>query len=125
MPKRRPRKSRLSTDLTVDRLAATMPGVSSRSIKMDLGRLNLLRRTDPRKKWQVRQSTAKGLFEERVSDRTKKMDIFPTEAGVAKLWELYEAGELTLKSGHLPPNQNATPPVEADLAEPPDSHRQN
>lgn len=83
-----------------------MPGVCARSIKMDLGRLNLLRRTDVRKRWQVRQATAKGLFVEKVSDRTHKMDIFPTEAGVAKLWELYEAGERTMKLGHLSPAGN-------------------
>ena len=86
--------------LPLERFAATLPGVNVRSIKLDLARLNLLRRTNVRNRWRVRQSTAKGLFEERVWDRTGKMDIFPTEAGRAKLLELYEAGELTLKAGY-------------------------
>lgn len=105
MHTRRPRRLRRSTELTLDRFAATMPGVDVRKIKDDLGRLGLLRRTHYRTRWRVRQATAKLLFEERVWDGTGKMDIFPTEAGKAKLWELYETGELTMKSGHFSPGR--------------------
>ncbi len=91
-----------------------MPGVDVRAIKTDLGRLNLLRRSHYRTRWRVRQATAKLLFEERVWDGTGKMDIFPTEAGKAKLWELYEAGELTMKSGHFSPAGHTGRPRSAD-----------
>jgi hypothetical protein len=114
MQTRRPRRLRLSTELTLDRFAATMPGVDVRTIKEDLGRHDLLRRTHYRTRWRVRQSTAKQLFEEKPADRTGKMDIFPTEAGRAKLWELYEAGELTMKSGHISPAGHTGRPSSAD-----------
>ncbi len=114
MQTRRPRRLRLSTELTLDRFAATMPGVDVRTIKEDLKRHNLLWRTSVRTRWKVRQSTAKKLFEERVWDRTGKMDIFPTEAGKAKLWELYETGELTMKSGHFSPAGHTGSPASAN-----------
>ena len=114
MHTRRPRRLRRSTELTLDRFAATMPGVDVRTIKEDLGRHKLLRRTHYRRRWRVRQETAKHLFQERVWDRTGKMDIFPTEAGKAKLWELYEAGELTMKSGHFSPAGHTGRPSSVD-----------
>ncbi len=117
MQTRRPRRLRLSTELTLDRFAATMTGVDVRMIKEDLKRHELLRRTHYRTRWRVRQSTAKKLFEEKVWDRTGKMDIFPTEAGKAKLWELYQAGELTMKSGHYSPAGHTGRPASAN---PPD-----
>ena len=123
MHTRRPRRLRRSTELTLDRFAATMPGVDVRKIKHDLGRLDLLRRTHYRTRWRVRQATAKLLFEEREWDGTGKMDIFPTEAGMAKLWELYEAGELTMKSGHFSPAGHTGSPLSA--SEPPGGHRRN
>ena len=101
MHTRRPRRLRLSTELTLDRFAATMPGVDVRMIKEDLKRHELLRRSHYRSRWRVRQSTAKLMFQEKIWDRTGKMDIFPTEAGKSKLWELYYVGELTMKSGHF------------------------
>ena len=114
MHTRRPRRLRLSTELTLDRFAATMPGVDVRMIKEDLKRHELLRRTHYRSRWRVRQSQAKLLFEEKVWDRTGKMDIFPTEAGRTKLWELYDAGELTMKSGHFSPAGHTGRPLSAD-----------
>jgi hypothetical protein len=96
---------------------ATLPGVDVRAIKGDLGRANLLRRSDVRGRWKVRQSTAKLLFKEKVWDRSGKMDIFPTEAGKAKLRELYEAGELTMKAGRFSPAGHTGRPVSAN---PPD-----
>ncbi|GEM_PF-2458316 len=92
-----------SEPLPLQRFAATLPGVSLSKIKLDLGRLNFLRRTSVRTAWKVRKSTAKHLFEERVWARTGKIEIFPTEAGKAKLRELYEAGELTLRYGRKLP----------------------
>lgn len=117
MQTRRPRRLRLSTELTLDRFAATMPGVDVRKVKEDLRRHDLLRRNHYRARYRVRQSTAKTLFEEKVWDRTGKMDIFPTEAGKAKLWELYEAGELTMKSGFFSPAGHTGQPASAN---PPD-----
>lgn len=114
MHTRRPRRLRLSTELTLDRFAATMPGVDVRKVKEDLRRHDLLRRNHYRARYRVRQSTAKKLFEEKVWDRTGKMDIFPTEAGKAKLWELYEAGELTMKSGHFSPAGHTGRPASSD-----------
>lgn len=114
MHTRRPRRLRLSKELTLDRFAATMPGVDVRMIKDDLKRHELLRRTHYRSRWRVRKSTAKQLFEEKVWDRTGKMDIFPNEAGKAKLWELYEAGELTMKSGHVSPAGHTGRPASAN-----------
>lgn len=83
----------------VHRYAATLPGVKLTTVKADLWRLNLLRRNDVRKRFRVRKSTARHLFEERVWERTGKTEIFPTEAGEALLRELYEKGKLTLKAG--------------------------
>ena len=114
MHARRPRRLRRSTELTLERFAATMPGVDVRKIKHDLGRLELLRRTHYRTRWRVRQSTAKLLFEEREWDGTGKLDIFPTEVGRAKLWALYDAGELTMKSGHFSPAGHTGRPLSAD-----------
>lgn len=98
----RPTKPQPKAPLPLHRFAATLSGVNVVTIKQDLARLNFLRRTHVAKRWQVRQSTAKLLFEERMWERTGKMDIFPTEAGKAKLRELHQAGELTLKAGFGP-----------------------
>lgn len=96
----RPRKPRPA--LPVHRFAVTLPGVDIRVIKHDLAKANLLRRSKVQERWRVRKATAKHLFEERVWDRTGKLDIFPTEAGKAKLLEMYAAGQLTMKVGHSP-----------------------
>lgn len=114
MHTRRPRRLRRSKEVTLAQFVATIPGVDVRAVKADLGRVNLLRRTHYRTRWRVRQATAKLLFEERVWDHTGKMDIFPTEAGKAKLWELYEAGELTMKLGHFSPAGHTGRPRSAD-----------
>lgn len=102
----RPRKPSPPPPLPLHRFASTLPGVNVSAIKQDLARHHMLRRTGVQNRWRVRQSTAKQLFEERVWERTGKMDIFPTEAGKAKLRELYEAGELTLKAGFEMPSQS-------------------
>lgn len=97
MPK--PKKPRNKPPVPLHRFAATLPGVNLSQVKSDLARLLLLRRTSVRRPWKVRKATAKHLFEERVWDRTGKSDIFPTDEGKAKMRELYEAGELTLRAG--------------------------
>lgn len=114
MHTRRPRRLRRSTEVTLVQFMATLPGVDARKIKADLERANLLRRTSVRARWKVRQSTAKLLFLEKVWDGTGKMEIFPTEAGKAKVRELYEAGELTMKSGHVSPAGHTGRPASAD-----------
>lgn len=106
MHTRRPRRIRLSAELTLDRFAATMPGVDARMIKEDLKRHDLLRRNHYRSRWRVWQSTAKKLFDEKLWDRTGTMDIFPTEAG-----------ELTMKSGHFSPAGHTGRPASADQPE--------
>jgi hypothetical protein len=103
----RPRKPFQKPEVPVERFVRTLLGVNARSIKMDLERHNLLRRTKNTMRWRVRKSTAKRFFEERIWDHTGKMDIFPTEAGKAKLRELYEAGELTLKAGYQAPQKSS------------------
>lgn len=98
----RPKKPRALPPLPIHRFAVTLPGVDIRAIKQDLARFNLLRRNKVQERWRVRKATAKHLFEERIWDQTGKMDIFPTDAGKAKLRAMYEAGELTMKAGCEP-----------------------
>ncbi|WEK04133.1 MAG: hypothetical protein P0Y65_18420 [Candidatus Devosia phytovorans] len=93
------KKPRTKLPVPLHRFAVTLPGVNLSKVKSDLERLLLLRRTGVRRPWKVRKANAKHLFEERVWDRTGKSDIFPTDEGKAKMRELYEAGELTLRAG--------------------------
>lgn len=104
------KKRRAAPPLPLQRFAATLPGVNLSKVKADLARHNFLRRTDVRKPWRARKATAKHLFEERVWDRTGQTEIFPTEEGKAKLRELYEAGELTLRAGRKPVVSRAADP---------------
>ncbi|PSJ53130.1 Rha family transcriptional regulator [Pseudaminobacter soli (ex Li et al. 2025)] len=84
---------------SLNRFVRTLPGANTMKVKADLcGHDYLYKSGDT---YRVRGGF-QHLFTERLNKAFGSVDIFPTAAGRARLIEMYEAGELTMKKGCSP-----------------------